>query len=61
MEDNKDKDKNNNFKLFMYVFTKIGMFYCIYEGNWLALFGFTIATIYAYIEFVFEDKKNGRT
>jgi hypothetical protein len=46
----------NYFKLFMYVITKLGMLYCIYQSNWLALFGFTIATVYAYVEFVLDDK-----
>ena len=45
----------NNFRLIMYALTKIGMFYCIFNSEWLALSGFTIATIYTYIDMMSRD------
>jgi hypothetical protein len=40
----------NNFRLTIYALTKICMFYCMFNADWLALSGFTIATIYTYID-----------
>lgn len=45
----------SNFRLAMYALTKIGMFYCIFNTEWLALSGFTIATIYTYIDMMSND------
>jgi hypothetical protein len=45
----------NYFKLFMYVITKLVCFFIAYTKV-IGLFAFTIATVYAYVEFVFDDK-----
>ena len=46
---------SSNFRLTMYALTKIGMLYCIFNTEWLALSGFTIATIYTYIDMMSKD------
>ena len=45
----------SNFRLAMYALNKIAMLYCIFNAEWLALSGFTIATIYAYIDMMSND------
>ena len=50
-----DGVSGSNFRLAMYALTKIGMFYCIFNTEWLALSGFTIATIYTYIDMMSND------
>jgi hypothetical protein len=44
-----------NLKIAIYVMTKIGMLYCMINSEWLALYGFIIATIYTYIDMVTYD------
>ena len=46
----------SNFRLAMYALTKIGMLYCIFNTEWLALSGFTIATIYTYIDMMSNNQ-----
>jgi uncharacterized membrane protein len=39
----------------IYIIVKLGMIYCIYYLNWVGLLGYTIATIFAYINMMKED------
>jgi uncharacterized membrane protein len=38
-----------DINLSIYIIVKLGMIYCIYYLNWVGLLGYTIATIFAYI------------
>lgn len=52
---NQTSVSGSNFRLAMYALTKIAMLYCISNAEWLALSGFTIATIYTYIDMMSND------
>jgi uncharacterized membrane protein len=44
-----------DINLSIYIIVKLGMIYCIYYLNWVGLLGYTIATIFAYINMMKED------